>query len=317
MYRYPDFPDHVYVELTNICNARCTICATPSMERKRSIMPMPLFRKIVDECGRRKAKKILPFLHGESLLVPGVVDYFRYIRKAAPGTHINLTTNGSKLSAELSEVFLHENLLDSVIVSIDGGDKQTFESIRLGLSYDEVRNNVLHFIRRRNALGKSDPKVSIAMVTVKENQHTMPQLREVWREADSVRFSIYFNWAGELENSGRSNHKINFCERLYHYITILADGQVAMCCFDSEAAYAVGDVKRDSIYDVWHSAAFDQKRQKLYEKNFDQLKICESCDYINHPAWTAPLAQLRPQLKETFPRLTNMAENLYKNWLLR
>src|SRR6476619_1771315 len=145
MYRYPDFPDHVYVELTNICNARCTICATPSMERKRSIMPMPLFRKIVDECGRRKAKKILPFLHGESLLVPGVVDYFRYIRKAAPETHINLTTNGSKLSADLAETFLQEDLLDSVIVSIDGGDKQTFESIRLGLSYDEVRDNVLHF----------------------------------------------------------------------------------------------------------------------------------------------------------------------------
>ena len=126
------------------------------------------------------------------------------------------------------------------------------------------------------------------MVTVKENQHTMPQLREVWKEADNVRFSIYFNWAGQLENAGRANHKINFCERLYHYITILADGQVAMCCFDSEAAYAVGDVKRDSIHDVWHSEPFDQKRQMLYEKNFEQLKICESCDYINHPAWTAP-----------------------------
>ena len=109
-------------------------------------------QKIVDECGRRKAKKILPFLHGESLLVPGVVDYFRYIRKAAPETHINLTTNGSKLSADLAETFLQEDLLDSVIVSIDGGDKQTFESIRLGLSYDEVRDNVLHFIRRRTNL---------------------------------------------------------------------------------------------------------------------------------------------------------------------
>ena len=74
-YRYPDFPDQVYVELTNACNARCTICATPTMLRKRSVMPFELFRKIIDECGRRGARKILPFLHGETLLVPGVLDY--------------------------------------------------------------------------------------------------------------------------------------------------------------------------------------------------------------------------------------------------
>ena len=80
------------------------------------------------------------------MLIPEVLDYFRYARQAAPETHINLTTNGSKLSADLSDSFLQEDLLDSVIVSIDGGDKESFENIRLGLDYEEVRNNVLHFI---------------------------------------------------------------------------------------------------------------------------------------------------------------------------
>ena len=85
MYRYPDFPDHVYVELTNICNARCTICATPAMKRPRMIMAPELFRKIVTECGENRARKLLPFLHGESLLVPGVLDYFRQARRLATG----------------------------------------------------------------------------------------------------------------------------------------------------------------------------------------------------------------------------------------
>jgi radical SAM protein with 4Fe4S-binding SPASM domain len=317
MYRYPEFPDHVYVELTNICNARCTICATPAMARKREIMAFPLFRKIVDECGARRAKKILPFLHGESLLVPGVLDYFRYIRKAAPDTHVNLTTNGSRLSVALSEEFLREDLLDSVIVSIDGGDRETFEHMRPGLDYGEVRNNVLHFIRRRNELKKQAPTVSIAMVTVSENKHSRHQLQEVWREADDVRFSVYFNWGGKLANSGRSSHKINSCERLYHYITILADGRVAMCCFDSEAAYCVGDASQTSVYDIWHSDAFNEKRELLYRRDFERLKICSNCDYINHPAWTAPFARLRPSVSDRFPQLTAMAENLYKHWLMR
>lgn len=317
MYRYPDFPEQVYIELTNACNARCTICATPAMKRPREFMPVSLFRKIVDECGRHKARKILPFLHGETLLVPGILDYFRYIRRAAPETHVNLTTNGSRLSAEMTEAFLSEGLLDSVIVSIDGGDRKTFEKIRLGLKYDRVCANVRHFIRRRNEMGKSRPTVSIAMVTVDENKHTRESLQEVWRDADEVRFSVYFNWAGKLENNGRSPNKINFCERLYHYITILADGRVAMCCFDSEAEHTVGDVRRQTVRQVWHSEEFREKRRLLYEKRFDRLPLCARCDYINHPPWVTPLARIRPYVKESFPQLTTAAENLYKRWLIR
>ena len=189
------------------------------MKRQREVMPMSLFRKIADECGERGAKKVLPFLHGESLLVPGVVDYFRYIRRAAPGTHVNLTTNGSRLSAQLTEVFLQEDLLDSVIVSIDGGNREIFEKIRLGLKYDEVRQNVLRFIRRRNQLGRAKPKVSVAMVTVDQNKGSREELKRVWEEADEVRFSVYFNWAGKLENNGRTPNKVNFLRALapLHY----------------------------------------------------------------------------------------------------
>ncbi len=317
MHWYPDFPDQVYVELTNVCNARCTICATPTMKRAREIMPMPLFEKIVGECGRLGTPKILPFLHGESLLVPGALDYFRTARRLAPRSHLNLTTNGSRLSPELAEEILSEDLLDSLIVSIDGGDKETFEKIRLNLKYDEVRGNVLNFIRRRDQLGKASPTVSIAMVTVQANKHTRERLREVWKEADEVRFSVYFNWAGKLENNGRTPHKINFCERLQHYITILADGRVAMCCFDSEADYPVGDLKTQTIHEVWHSDAFNEKRRLLFEKNFDRLKLCAGCDYINHPQWVAPLARIRPRVMKNFPQLASAAENLYKRWLMR
>ncbi|HLU99885.1 MAG TPA: SPASM domain-containing protein, partial [Acidobacteriota bacterium] len=282
------------------------------------IMPLDLFRKIVTECGRNRARKLLPFLHGESLLVPGVMDYFREARRLAPKTHINLTTNGSRLTKEHAETLLQEDLIDSLIVSIDGGDKQTFEGIRLGLNYDEVRSNVLHFLRRRKELKKSGPRVAISMVTVDENKHTRKKLRRAWQEADEVRFSVYFNWGGELDRQdGRSRNKINFCERIYHYITILADGRVAMCCFDSEANYSVGDIKRQTIEEVWNSEAFDEKRRKLYRKDFDQLKICGNCDYVNHPRWMTPLLRLRPRVQDSLPQVVNVAGNLYKRWLMR
>jgi radical SAM protein with 4Fe4S-binding SPASM domain len=285
------------------------------MQRPRKFMDFDLFRKILTECGRKKAKKILPFLHGESLLVPGVVDYFRVARRLSPESHVNLTSNGSRLTQELTEVFLREGLIDSLIVSIDGGDKETFESIRLGLNYDEVRQNVLHFIRRRNQMGLKVPTVSIAMVTVEENRESQRKLEEEWQGADEIRNSVYFNWGGKLENDPRLQNKINYCERIYNYITILADGRVAMCCFDSEAEYAVGDVSQQSIEQIWNSKEFNKKRSLLYDKDFEELKICGKCDYLNHPVWMTPLLRFRPQIESRFPRTAAIAGNLYKKWL--
>ncbi|HOM99171.1 MAG TPA: SPASM domain-containing protein [Acidobacteriota bacterium] len=317
IYPVPEFPDYVHVELTNVCNARCTVCATPNMQRPRRIMDPELFRKIVEECARRRPRWLLPFLHGESLLVPGVLDYFRTARELAPDTRLNLTTNASKLSPEISEAVLKEGLLDHLIVSVDGGDKATFEATRLGLNYDEVRSNVLYFLHRRAELGLKQPKVSVAMVTTAENKATRRRLAEAWREADEVRFSVYFNWAGRLDGECRPSNKINFCERLYHYLTILVDGRVAMCCFDSEGEQVVGDVRRMSLHEVWHSDVFQAKRRALYRKQFERLPLCARCDYLNHPAWATPLLRRRPAWEHSWPRLTGWAGRAYKRWLTR
>jgi radical SAM protein with 4Fe4S-binding SPASM domain len=315
MHRYPAFPDQVYVELTNTCNARCTICATPTMKRKRQVMDFDLFRKIIDECGKRRAFRILPFLHGETLLVPGVLDYFRYIRRVSPQSHINLTTNGSRLTGEISEAILREDLLDSVIFSVEGADRRTYELIRSGLSFEEVRSNFLQFLNLRRQFGKSKPHISVAMVLVDQNRSSKKEFAEVWKGADEVRFSLFFNWAGKLEvEEPRSGHRLNFCERLYHYVTILADGRVALCCFDSNGEYILGDVRNQTIDEVWHSQEFAQVRRQLCERKFDQLHLCARCDYIRHPAWVSQFVRFRPYVQKKMPRLANMLDGVYKRW---
>lgn len=318
MYRYPGFPDQVYVELTNMCNARCTICATPTMSRKREVMDFELFRTIIGECGKNGAYRILPFLHGETLLVPGVLDYFRYIRTISPQSHINLTTNGSRLTGQLSETILREDLLDSLILSVEGADQETYEKIRLGLSFDEVRDNFLQFLRLRRQFGKRKPKLSVSMVVVDENRSSKSRFVERWKEADEIRFSVFFNWGGRLDAQGvRHDHRINFCERLYHYVTILVDGRVALCCFDSNGEYIIGDVRKQTISEIWHSKEFEEIRRELFERNFDRLYLCANCDYIKHPAWASPLVRIRPHVQRRLPVLANMLDSAYKKWMDR
>ena len=316
MHRCPDFPDQVYVELTNSCNARCTICATPTMSRKRQVMDFALFRKIMDECGQRRTHKILPFLHGETLLVPSVLDYFRYIRAVSPGSHINLTTNGSRLTGRISEAILREDLLDSLILSVEGADPETYERIRVGLSFEEVRGNFLQFLRLRRQLGKRKPKLSVSMVVVDQNRAGKSRFAKLWNEADEVRFSVFFNWAGKLNaQRPRSEHRLNFCERLYHYVTILVDGRVALCCFDSNGEYILGDVRTQTIGEIWRSREFEKVRKDLFDRNFERLRLCARCDYIRHPAWVSPFVRMRPYVEKKLPVLANLLDRVYKKWI--
>ncbi len=42
------------------------------------------------------------------------------------------------------------------------------------------------------------------MVSVAENTESRARFADVWKNADEVRYSVYFNWAGKLENDGRT-----------------------------------------------------------------------------------------------------------------
>lgn len=39
----------IYVESTNICNARCAFCAYPQMERPKATMPLDIFKSVVEQ----------------------------------------------------------------------------------------------------------------------------------------------------------------------------------------------------------------------------------------------------------------------------
>jgi radical SAM protein with 4Fe4S-binding SPASM domain len=54
------------------------------------------------------------------------------------------------------------------------------------------------------------------------------------------------------------------------------DGLVVPCCFDKDADYRLGDLKKESFKEVWSSEAYRSFRKKLLSgrKNID---ICANC----------------------------------------
>ena len=291
------------------------------MERKPEIMGIDIFGRIIDELADRHfTGGILPFLNGEALLAPNLIDYLELIREKVPQASIDLFTNASKLNTQTQHKILKRNLLDALTVSFDGGTKDSYESVRGNLSFEEVKHNVHSFISNRDRQSKRKPKIEIAMVVAPENYRTKKELKEEFGDADRVNYSFMFNWGGQLKgrqkNTGYSG-KCNFCPRMNQFLTILVTGDVALCCFDYEGSEIVGNIKTSSIEEIWLGETLEAKREHLRKREFDELLLCSDCNYIDYNPITQQMLKIKLLTERNFPHFTRFAENLYKVAMFR
>jgi radical SAM protein with 4Fe4S-binding SPASM domain len=66
------------------------------------------------------------------------------------------------------------------------------------------------------------------------------------------------------------------CWKLWHSCVVTWDGLVVPCCFDKDAQHRLGDLKKTSFLDLWHSASYRDFRRAILQGR-DQIDICQNC----------------------------------------
>lgn len=67
---WPKRPQSVLVEITAACDARCVHCPRLAMDRAMKPMPLPLWRKLVDEAAALGVPEFIPNGYGEICTIP-------------------------------------------------------------------------------------------------------------------------------------------------------------------------------------------------------------------------------------------------------
>lgn len=277
------------------------MCPVPFMKRERKFMDIGLYKKIIDNVGVTYDKNIAPFLNGEALLNPNILAYIEYTKARLPKAKIILYTNGVLID-KFQDKILKEDLLDSITFSFNGGDKSSYERVMPGLSFAKVLNNIHNFIKARNDLGKTKPRVCISMVVVDENKSSINKFKDEFKDADEVGIHRFFNFA--LGYVGKKNrlwyflNKQNYCQRIGAAMTILADGKVSICCFDYEGKEIIGDASKESLMDIWNGNKMKQKIELLKKRKFDQLPLCAKCNFIEHNIISQQIIKTEPLLRK-------------------
>jgi MoaA/NifB/PqqE/SkfB family radical SAM enzyme len=230
-----------------------------------------LFTRIIDECAANDCREVHLHNFGEPLLDRRLEDKIRYSKQRGI-QKVKIFTNGSLLSASRS-LSLIEAGLDEIKISMDGATKEEFERIRVPLKFDRVVQNVKRLIGVKR-LKQSPIRVCVACCSTSDMEATMRQLEGI---VDRFAFGKLHNWGGDGQQAAGGKVR-KPCSRLWRTFTILASGEVALCCLDYEGQKVLGRVSREhSIRDIWHSPAYREVRRLHRQGRQDEISLCRHC----------------------------------------
>lgn len=170
-------PSHVVLQVTEACNLRCIMCfqdrSSGVRKLSESLWQKALgFHDLLDE---------IQFTGGEPFLSKRVADFLENFDVSA-GQKFSCTTNGSLLRGFRTQLEKLPRL--HLGISVDAATKETYESIRVNSSWDEVSDNIAWFASERRKRRPLWDTGRIAYVIMKKNYEEIPQFVEWARDLE-------------------------------------------------------------------------------------------------------------------------------------
>ena len=281
------FPHLLTIEFSSICNAKCIMCPHVEMKRAKENMPFEILQKVVNDCKGKPLKKINLFWLGDSLCNRKILDYLRYVRTELPGVKLYISTNAGLLNEERSRVIIDEKLLDVINFDIDGFKKETYEKVRLPLKFDKVMHNVHYFIDYRKKQKEKNPQTRVTIINMKPTTDEIDEFVNYWTPiVDKVDVNKYNTWLGtqkdlNVGDSYEESQQEGFdfaCNHPWDELVIGTDGRTGLCCLDYELKAQVGDVKKNTIQEIWQSNRMNWYRNKMLKLKYGDIDVCRNCN---------------------------------------
>ena len=272
----PGGPIEVTIESTAKCNLACPMCPRHIYTFDDENMDLDLFRKIVGDC-KDYVEFVWPYGIGEPMIHPDIFEMIRITREA--GIRSGMSTNATLLDDKRADMLL-ESGLDYLILAFDGATKESYEKYRVGADFERTRQCILNFLNKKREQGVSMFTV-IQMVLLKDNEQEMAAYRALWDidGIDLIRFKrdeIHID-GSRIPDSKLGGQRSNPCHLLWRGpLYVRYDGKAFPCCYmyDEEP---VGDLRHQSVMEVWNSKGMVDLRKSHLSGDLSQYPLCQTC----------------------------------------
>ncbi len=289
------YPISISIEPTTSCNLRCPECPSGLRQFTRPIgMLEPAFFKSTIDAIYKELIYLTFYFQGEPYLNPNFLEMVKYASQKK--IYTSTSTNAHYLTEEQALKTVQSGL-DRLIISIDGTTQDVYQQYRVGGSLEKVIEGTKNIVAAKKQLQSKTPHIVFQFLVVKPNEHQLNDVEQLARtlEVDEVVFKTAQVYDFENGNpliptnekysrykklaNGKyiiKNELLNQCWRMWSACVITWDGIVVPCCFDKDAKHQLGDLKKQSFKELWHSEKYQAFRQSLLRSR-KEIDICQNC----------------------------------------
>ena len=285
-------PLHLVVEPTSLCNARCALCSTPSEKLERSLKFLPLnkYKEIIDKT-KSYVRNVTFFVAGEPFVNVNLCKMIDYATRNGLRTFIS--TNGTLLNRQTISEILETNL-DELYICLDGARKESHEIYKKGTNFELICSNIRALTLEKRIRKKRFPYTFIQTLITRYNEYELDDVVKLGKKlgVDGVFFKTFCIEKGYNEDLAKKfiprrrrlsryevvNGKVKLQEErdlkcgYTRTALVLCDGRLALCCYDFNGEYDIGNAFSESIDELWKSEKYKDLRKKMKRKEFEMCK---------------------------------------------
>lgn len=263
---------YIAVETGAHCNRACHFCPTNNtVFPPKEFMPDDFFQHIIADLKSWDYEGGFSLYgHNEALLDPRIVDLTRYTRDELPSVHQSLSTNGDRLTLELT-LLLFESGLQSMLVNCYDDRQNLIERmLAIARHLETLPGYQVHYVG-------SEAWAFPMRYHATERSFTLYDARKYGENFPGIS-SRAGNVAGFVTLAEPLSQN---CERPWTHVHIKYNGNVILCCQDWGQEVVLGNVREQSLLEIYNGPKAEHYREKLGERDRQGLKLCEHCDWGN------------------------------------
>lgn len=285
-------PETLYIEGTNLCNAKCVFCYYPVIADSIVTKHMTLdqFKNIVNQfvdIGGVKLS-ITPTMSDPLAdpLLPDRIEFLKTSGIQSLSFYTNLISFKQKMRDAINN--LGDILKVKIYVSFTGFDRQSYDKFMGVDKFDFVKKNLIKLSKVSEGNGSL-----YSSVTMRDYDDSGESKNNFTQYLDSVNMDYkieygFDTWGGLLEDNLSKFEQLPIKERVdrvgpckisFAKPLITVNGDFKLCdCRDALDELVVGNVFEQSIEEIWCGENIKKMRNRFYSDK-TMPDVCSKCEY--------------------------------------
>lgn len=286
------FPNDIMIEVTNVCNLKCTTCYSHQDGREKRFMSLDVFKKIVDSIPFPEDKTMSLYNYGEPLMHPDIWEMLLYAKDTWVWC-VKIATNGSYLTLE-NALKLIKWRLDYLSISVDGTTQEVYEEFRKWWKLKEVLQHIKQMVQLKKKLW-TWPDIELQFIIMSHNQNQVDAVHSLAKTlwVDFLRYKTVLikdqKWSelipedSKYSRYGKTIPNKNTCNKPHEGIVVNVDGEVIPCCYITDTfipVHSYGNIWDDTLWNIFEKEK-NQQFANTVKKDKSKTPYCSWCNEWN------------------------------------